>query len=375
MKYIISTVVFLLLFTGCAKTPQPSQSVPVSKSAGYKAKPVSKSKAQAKPQIKKEDSIFTLTETKEPSNTIAVIYPSYDIGKYALDAINSINAYLIFKKESFKLELYDIKNQTKENFENIFATLKEKNINKAVALFTNDFFKNYEDYQKLQDMKIYFPLVNRDDHRLDEDIKNSGSYIFGAISYKNQIDKLIAYSSQTRFIDLYDNSSIGKTIHGFMKQNSLTFAKEVDQENGKYKNFLKFSNGFEDSTVFLNTPIIKSSILLSQITAQELNVRSFLSTQLNYSPLIFSLTQKRDRKNIVVANSIGYIPDELLEVSNLTNSDLQYNWVNYSSIVGVEYLTSENIDFFKDLKIEENQVAYPVYLYKAGRHSFKRIRF
>lgn len=370
MRYIISTVVILLLFTGCTKTAPKPQSAPASKS--YAKKTETSSVLQQKV---KESSFFTPFESEKPSNTIAVIYPSYDIGKYALDAINSINTYLIFKNTNFKLEVFDIKNQTEANFENIFKTLKEEKINKVVALFTNEFFTKHKDYSSLEDMKIYFPLISKEDYTLQKNIQNKEGFIFGAISYKEQVNKLISYSSQKRFIDLYDNSDIGKTIHAFIDKNKLVFAKEVDEENGKYEKFLRFSNGFGNSTVFLNTPIIKSSILLSQITVQELNVRSFLSTQLNYSPLIFSLTQKRDRKNIVIANSIGYIPDELLEVSNLTNSDLQYNWVNYASIVGIEYLISGNVDFFKDLRIEKNQVSYPVYLYRVDRDSFEELRF
>jgi hypothetical protein len=99
-----------------------------------------------------------------------------------------------------------------------------------------------------------------------------------------------------------------------------------------------------------------------------------LSTQLNYTPLIFSLTQKIDRKNLVVANSIGKIPLELIEYNEILGNSVSYNWVNYSSIIGAEFLSTNNIDFFEDLKIENNQVVYPVKLYEVNDYSFNLIK-
>ncbi|MGB5868259.1 MAG: hypothetical protein WBG69_10345, partial [Arcobacteraceae bacterium] len=112
---------------------------------------------------------------------------------------------------------------------------------------------------------------------------------------------------------------------------------------------------------------------LSAINSQELMISKILSTQLNYTPLLFSLTQERDRNKLVIANSIGDVPKDLEEYNHLIGNNLSYSWVNYSTIVGVEYLLNENINMFKDLKIKENQVIYPVKLYSVEKHSFKLI--
>ncbi len=366
MRYIITLLALMIFFTGCEKNaPQPSKE---SASYSYTSKAgTSDTYIPAAPVIEKEEPV-------EPKDTVALIFASSNIGKYALDSINSINTFLIYKNQNFKLEVYDIQIQSDKTYQEIFQNLKDKNINKVIALFTKEFFKEFSKPELLDDMKIYMPLVNKYDHQHVKNLEDK-EITFGAISYKDQIDTLVSYSGKKNIIDLYDNSEVGKTLHSYLKDQDLVYSKEVDDQNGRYKRFLRINNGFNDSTVFLNTPIIKSSILLSQITVAELEVASFLSTQLNYSPLILSLTQKRDRKNVTVASSIGFVPDELLETANLTNSDIQYNWVNYSSIVGVEYLTSNNIELFKDLKIEKDQVIYPVYLYKVMNHSFEKIRF
>jgi hypothetical protein len=125
----------------------------------------------------------------------------------------------------------------------------------------------------------------------------------------------------------------------------------------------------------LNTPIVKSSILLSTIAGtKNLYVSKILSTQLNFTPLLFNLTQKLDRKKLVVASSIGELPKDLNDYNVLMGNNIAYSWVNYSTIIGMEYLTTGNIDIFKDVSILDNQVVYPVRLYKVGDSSFKLIK-
>ncbi len=54
------------------------------------------------------------------------------------------------------------------------------------------------------------------------------------------------------------------------------------------------------STIILNTPIVKSSIILSQITAFEVEPAKVLSTQLNYNPLLVKLTQEKIEKTFML---------------------------------------------------------------------------
>jgi SRSO17 transposase len=216
-------------------------------------------------------------------------------------------------------------------------------------------------------------LINKYDVKNIEELNNI-NFTFGAISYKKQFEELIKYSANTNLVEFYGNSGIVRTLNSYLENLYVIFSKKIDDNNVRYKSFLEHNSRLNNSVVLLNTPIIKSSILLSAINAQELSIVSILSTQLNYTPLLFSLTQRHDRKKLIIANSIGNIPTELDEYNNLIGNNLNYSWVNYATIVGVEYLTNGNIDIFKDLSLVDNQVEYPVNLYKVGNNSFKRIK-
>jgi SRSO17 transposase len=116
-------------------------------------------------------------------------------------------------------------------------------------------------------------------------------------------------------------------------------------------------------------------MLLSALTAEEVNPKYVLSTQLNFTPLIFSLTQKEDIDNVIIASSISNLSNKHKGYSELLGNNISYNWVNYSSMIAVEYLVSNNIDRFAPLKIVDNQVVYPVKLYQVKRGSFELIKF
>ena len=124
----------------------------------------------------------------------------------------------------------------------------------------------------------------------------------------------------------------------------------------------------------MNTSIIKSSIILSQLRAYGTVPYKILSTQLNYTPLVISLTQYPDRKNFVIANSISKTDFKLQESLLLLDADIEYNWVNYSTLVGVDSLFSKTQSQLFPEKIIDNQVSYDVLLYKNTRHGFKKLR-
>jgi SRSO17 transposase len=119
--------------------------------------------------------------------------------------------------------------------------------------------------------------------------------------------------------------------------------------------------------------MVKSSILLSQIRGKDLKPYRILSTQLNYNPLIISLTQRADRTKLVFANSIGKVDEELEENISLLGADIKYNWVNYSTLIGIDYLVRNTTPVFDLLSydIENNQVQYDVNIVKNDGYSFK----
>ena len=123
----------------------------------------------------------------------------------------------------------------------------------------------------------------------------------------------------------------------------------------------------------INTPIVKSSIILSQLYAYETENAAILSTQLNYNPLLISLTQYEDRLNLILANSIEFTNDNLSEVLTLLDTDIKYNWVNYSSLVGINYIYARNKNRLIKNDVINNEVIYNTNLFYCTESGFKRL--
>jgi len=367
MKYILY-ILLLFIFVGCTqKNPQPITSYKSYNSTATTIK--EESKVFPKSSISKniEQNNFVV------NNTIAIVYPSVNIGKYALEATNSINTYLLYKKSSFSMETYDMFLQNKTNIIKTFTQIQTKGITKVIALITTENLQYLIGIPNIEKLNIYLPLVNKYEVK---DIKRFKDLqlTFGGISYEAQFKKLFEYSKERKLVEFYDNTQIGSSLHQFLKLHPVSYTKVVDDNNGRYKYFLKGNKHIDRASIILNTPIVKSSILLSSIIAQQLSPSIILSTQLNYTPLIFSLTQEIDRRKLIVASSIGKIPLSLIEYNEILGNSISYNWVNYSASIGAEFLTEDSIDFFEDLEIKDNQVVYPVNLYKARGDAFSLIK-
>jgi len=370
MKYFIYILLSIFIFTGC--TQKHTQSI------SYKQTPKEIIKKDVKKEvlIKEQDKQAAIAQIEKEikSDQIAIIYPSLTIGKYALEAINSINTYLLFKDIPFSIKTIDMLIQNQKSVKNAFDTVKNENITKVIALITIDQLDIILDIDGIEKINLFLPLINT------YEVKNRSkleklNIVFGAISYKDQFKKLISYANNKPLVELYDNSVIGNALHNYLSDYKLFYNRKINDNNGWYRSILRKNiKKMRNSAIILNTPIVKSSILLSAITAEEVYPNKILSTQLNYTPLLFSLTQKNDRRNFIVANSIGKIPVELEEFNQLLGNNISYSWVNYACLVGVEYLMSNNIDYFKDLKLEQNQVVYPIKLYNVGQSSFELIR-
>ena len=105
-------------------------------------------------------------------------------------------------------------------------------------------------------------------------------------------------------------------------------------------------------------------MIMSQLTLYDVNATNVLSTQVNYDPLLLSMTQYNDRKDMVVANSITQHNNVLTETNSLIGNDIVYDWINYTTTIGVDYffnqLTNEDKEY--NILLEDNQMQYNVEL-------------
>lgn len=299
---------------------------------------------------------------------IAIIYPSQVIGKYANNTVNTVTGYLLFKNEKFEIETYDTVTEDKEAIETAFNTLKEKGYTNIIALFTANGYTSLNAIS-FDDEKIYLPLINKDYVNYE-----SENYIFGGISYKKQIE-LLQTQSQTSNNMFYQKSYLGNKLKTIYENSvdKIKLIKSVDSRNNNYKRLVD-DKRLNESSLMLNTSIIKTSIILSQLRAFETEPSVILSTQLNYNPLIVSLTQPEDRVKFLVANSIDDTDERLVDVISSLDANIVYDWVNYSSLIGVNLFFDENKSQLIKTKKVQNSIVYEPKLYNSTAFGFQKIK-
>ena len=359
MKYLISFLLITIFFVGCT----------------------SKQEVEIKNPAKKEQIIdnfiygdidpfiddTNIVDTEDVMK-LAFIYPSNIVAKYAKSSINTVLAYFDYKGIKYKLKTFDTLSEDEINIQKAFNSAKEEGYTNIIALFTPRVIE-FLQIIDTNGLKVYLPLTNK------QNIRNyNNNFIYGGISYKDQVKKLFEFSN-TNNVMFYQKSFLTNNIKDIYQSvfsiNGLSL--EIKKEENSYEDIIDDLR-IEDSTLFLNTPIIKTSIILSQLRAYEIHPKVILSTQLNYNPRIFSLTQVRDRLNFILANSIDKVDDNLKDTISFYGADVIYNWVDYSTLVGVNYLYDQNSSGLISTRIEKNQVMYEPKLLITTSYGFLEIK-
>ncbi len=384
-KNIFVLILIAAVFAGCSIKTENGNVV-------YSSQIIQKSETVTKETPKSTEnssSVFVTNEEKAPlqeeepqseiskSNYISIVYPSAEINRYALEATNTINGYLlqVHSEKNFHLKTLDIMRQSKQSIKNAFDAISQEGITKVILMITKEYIDVLKEIDNIEQFTIVLPLINKQELGFNKEF-NYPNILFAGVSYQDQFKKLSSYVNGYPLNEFYDNSAIGETLHTFLSSEPVKYSKQINDNNGRYKKVVSsLRSRLNGSALILNTPIVKSSMLLSALTAEEVRPRVVLSTQLNFTPLVFSLTQRGDRNSLIIASSIGQIPDMLEGYSELLGNNILYNWVNYSSMIAIEYLKSEDISIFKDITIENGQVIYPVKLYKVQRSSFSLLPF
>ncbi|MGB5792304.1 hypothetical protein [Poseidonibacter sp.] len=371
MKHLLSLLLISFVFIGCAvKENEVSIKIPSNEKLVVH-KNVDENSINETIEVIDEFNIVeqdTFISGSKPSIKIAFVYPSKIIGKYANSSVNTILGYLAFQRVAYEIKVFDTQDENIENIQKTFDDIKDQDFTKVIALFTPNISENLNDFD-VNDLNIYLPLINK-----SETNSFSSNYVFGSISYDKQIQKLLDYSN-TKNIMFYQESFIGhklKNLYQLIMPN-ITMTRAIKSERNYFKNIID-DQRLMNSTLFLNTNIVQTSIILSQLTVYEIVPKVTLSTQLNYNPLLISLTQENDRNNFVVANSIDKVDDKLEDKISTYNADIVYNWVDYSTLVGVNYLYNENADNLIQTKIIDNEVIYEPKLFISTDFGFLEIK-
>jgi len=302
---------------------------------------------------------------------IAMLLPSKKIGKYAATTTNASFAYLLDTGNPFMLKSYNIDSENKEDIQTALNTIQEDGFTHIIAPFTTKGVNNVIALDP--QLSIYFPTINK------KDVNTSSPYLnFGGIDYRQQSD-LLLQKATTPLVIFSDKSSLGHRLANYQKE---TFTMQtgsqrvipyfLSRKTTNLEPYLKKNKRIVHGSFFINTPIIKSGMILSQLTLYDTNATNILSTQINYNPLLLSMTQYVDRKHMIVANSLTLHNNLLIETNALLGNDIVYDWINYSTTVGVDYfyslMTGESRKY--PIPLENHQMHYSIELLKPSVSKF-----
>lgn len=363
MKLFFSSIIFIILFfSACGTNQQVVVYQNNEKITEDKNSFAIKNEKELSYDIEIEDRV-------ETTKNIALIYATNTIGKYSIEAINVATSYLSMKKSNYNFISLDIENESLENLNEAVQKLKEQNIDRAIFLITDSYVNSFLQNNDLSQIRSFFPIINVDSIRSKNSL--SSNIVFGGIDYSKQFDLIISDTTlNTPIYEIYDDRSLSLSLHGKV-QKSYPQVKSISMygKNPNYDRILSRYSDLNGSSVILNTSIVKSSIVLSQLRANDIYPSKIYSAQLNYSPLIFALTQNADRRNLFLINSIDKVPSDIESRSILAQNDIVYNWVNYSTLIGLEYLLSPKNIVFNN-KISNNQIIYNNQLIKVNNNQF-----
>lgn len=311
-------------------------------------------------------------EMKHSIIKIALVMPKKIIGRYSIASVDTIMGYLSARGVDFEFEVFDSKDEQSNSIRSICDQIQKRNFQFIIAIFTA---KGAYEATKI-DLKIplYIPTVNANQIGFSPSI--NPMLFFGGISYKNQIQELLRLHEDGDLLAYNDDSPVGDRLSATLKEfipefQELTITNEIAATFNKQT---EHQNTLGDRIeIFLNTPVVKSGLLLSQLRYSKKKITKFLSTQINYNPSITILTQKQDRKNLYIASSIGQTNQKLIEYASLLNSDLKFDWVNYSTALGVEmffrFIFPDTLSFFSEV-VQNNQVQYQTRIYQIDQRDF-----
>jgi len=286
---------------------------------------------------------------------IAIILDKKKFFKFIPSILNSINAYMIKKDINYNIKLFDKNDSLDEitsNYKYIFAYFTNADEVKVLEKYSENYF--------------FIPTLSK-----NQVSSTSKNIFFGGIDYKKQISKLNQFISDKTII-IYEDKDLSKYITTLINEQLLE-----PVVIRKYP--IKYTKEYNNIFVYLNTNIINTAQILANFTYHQIETKAILTTQINYTPLLFSLTNKDSIKNVILANSIFNISPVIEDNNNNVGSDIKFNWLNYTTSVllnlAYNLQTDENRYFLNDfiLYIFNNQVEYKVNLYKVFKNGFIKI--
>ncbi len=317
--------------------------------------------------------VFRIFDEEALSIKVAILIPQKSIRRYAISTVNSVIAYLLSKQNNFELKVFNSINEDEVSINRELEKIKNENFTYLIAPVTKEGATNI--INEAGNLIVYIPTINKD---IFKDVETN--VVFGGINYEKQIDALLKYSN-SKIAYFSDGSALSNSLnqHLVEKSPNIVYSKNISKSKINFKRILKNNRKLNNASIFMNTPLVKTSLISSQLRSYEIKPYILLSTQINYNPILLTLTQYQDRKNFYLSNSIGRSSVALEEINALFGHDIVYDWVNYSTSIGIDYFytkffaTTEPRNFTEH--IVEGQVDYDVSIIRPKVYKFEKELF
>ncbi|MCK9161430.1 MAG: hypothetical protein RBQ81_00425 [Arcobacteraceae bacterium] len=381
-KYLF-LLFYAMFIVGCSTTKQDSiKTHPYPSAISKENKDIQKGILEKKSEKLKENDIFSIEKgefikTEESvlgysgkKEKIAIIFASKVVGKYGSDTINSVVSYLMQKNIDFDLRVYDSIYENQNSVQKSFDEASQEGFKNIIAVLAYEQSLSYISNLNFFD-NIYIPTLHK-----KNSFVHSNNIIYGAISYEEQYDKLFRFANSYKLVEIYDTDKISNLFLNYisLKGKKLNKRYQIVKSQTNFKSLFQNNSLLNDSTIFLNSTVLQSAIVMSQLRVYEIYPDSILATQLSYNPMILTLSQYQDRKKMFIASSIGDSTSNLVAIGSVLGADIRYNWVNFSTLIGLNKIIFNNQDSeISGYKIIDNQVIYNISLYRAGEFSFIKI--
>lgn len=304
--------------------------------------------------------------------TISVIIPHKVIKSYSNIVNNAILSYITRQNANLNVKFFLIGDESISAISNAINEIQSQNIKFIIAPMTANGVRNLAKYVQ-EDMLVFVPTIHK---KIVGEIGTN--FIFGGIDYEAQISKLLMYSN-TNIATFSDGSVLGNMLDGYVDNLSggVIYSSVIKSGNLDLKNEISRNARLKNSSVFFNIPMVKAALLASQLKIYNTNTYALLSTQINYDPMFLNFAQYSDIKNMFLATSIAEVDKNLQSINSVLKQNLKYDWIAYSTSVGLDYIYTQFINSSAKKIFNENiinsQIIYDTYIYKTTPYGFEAI--
>lgn len=269
---------------------------------------------------------------KIDSIKIALIIPEKVIKSYSTNIVSPALAYLMKQNQNVYMKVYFTGDENANNITPIISKLNDYSL--IITGFQNNGIKVLS--KSIKNIPVFNPLAKASNF---EDIDDN--YTFGSIDYSEQVAKLLNIAN-SKIAVFKDNSYLANQItNEISSKSNVGYLQSIDAQDLNINKAILQPWKLNNSSIFFNLPLVKTTLLATQLRALEIKPRMYLSTQINYHPMFLNLSQENERALFYFANSIGAIDNEIEYINDLLGQKIAYNWVAYSTSVGLDYYFNE----------------------------------